>query len=88
MTDDADRAQPNIENVIEDGRKRAERDFINSRLLPIIQEMDGVRFGVCHYCESEIAPGHLFCPADTEEPQYSCSIMDEQKRKRDRANGL
>lgn len=88
MADDADRADERIQRTIDDGRARAKLAMDNPSLRPIVLEIDGTRFGVCHYCESEIRPGHLFCPTDKEEPQYSCAVMDEQKRKRDKASGL
>jgi len=56
-------------------------------LRPIVLEMDGTRFGVCHYCESAITPGHLFCPADVE-PEHSCSVEWEHTRKRREDSGV
>lgn len=88
MADDADKAGPRIDDVISDGRARARRALENPSLRPIIQELDGVRFGVCHFCESPIQPGHLFCPVDTIEPEHSCSVLWEHTRKRKEDMGL
>lgn len=53
MADDADRATPNIENMIADGMARARRHL--ERSLPIT--------GLCHWCGDE-APGRIFCSKD------------------------
>lgn len=86
--DDADRAQPYIDDVITAGRARAEHAAKNHRLRPIIQEMDGQRFGICHHCESPVRPGHLFCPNDPVEPEHSCAVEWEHERQRKEAMGL
>ena len=86
--DDADRAGPVIQHVIDDARANAKRALDNPSLHPIIQVMDGIRFGVCHYCESEIQPGHLFCPNDPIDPAESCAVQWEHMRKRKEAMGI
>lgn len=88
MTDVADRADPLIERTIDDARARAKFALDNPRLRPIVQELDGTRFGICHYCESPIRPGHLFCPTDTVEPENSCAVSWEHERERKEALGL
>jgi len=88
MADVADRADPVIEHVIDDARARARFALDNPRLRPIIQVLDGVRFGICHYCESEIRPGNLFCDPDQEAPEHSCSVESEHERARKEAMGL
>jgi hypothetical protein len=85
--DDADRADERIQNMIDDGMARAKQAMDNPRLRPIIQEIDGHRYGLCHYCMSNIAPGHLFCPVDVDEPENSCSAMAEHERLRKRDMG-
>ena len=80
--DEADRAAPEIQRAIDEARARAKLALDNPRLRPIIQIFDGVRFGVCHYCETEIQPGHLFCPTDPIDPAESCAVMWEHERKR------
>lgn len=51
MADDADRADPSIQQMIDAGMERARRHA--ERQLPAI--------GVCHWCESPAAPGRVFC---------------------------
>lgn len=88
MADDADRSDGPIQAVIDAGRERAKRAMENERLRPIIQVLDDVRFGVCHFCESEIRPGNLFCPTDEIDPDESCAVMWEHQRKRREDMGL
>jgi hypothetical protein len=88
MADEADRAQPYIENVVAEGRARAELAAKNERLRPIIQVLDGKRFGICHYCETPIRPGNLFCETDKEAPEHSCSVEWEHEHVRKRDLGL
>ena len=52
MADDADRAAPNIENMIADGIAECRRA---PSLIPV---------GFCHYCGEGVLPGRLFCDAD------------------------
>jgi hypothetical protein len=52
--DDADRAQPNIEHAVEDGLAEA-RLRLGHDLAPK---------GECHYCDSPVPAGHLFCDLD------------------------
>lgn len=82
MADDADIAEPYIQRTIDEERARAKWAMDNPRLRPIIQVIDDTRFGVCHYCQSEIMPGHLFCPTDIDEPEHSCALEWERERKR------
>ena len=77
--DDADMSDGRIQSAVDAGIARAKYAVDNPRLRPIILEMDGKRFGVCHHCESTIQPGHLFCPA---EPEYSCAAGWEHERRR------
>ncbi len=88
MADDADRADGRIQEMIDDGRARAKLAMENPSLRPIIQVLDGTRFGVCHFCESPIIPGHLFCQTDTIEPEHSCAVEWEYERARKKALGL
>ena len=85
--DDADIAGPYIQRTIDEGMARAKLAMDNPRLRPIIQVLDGTRFGVCHFCQSEIMPGHLFCPTDPIEPEHSCAVEWEHERKRKEALG-
>lgn len=82
MSDDADRAETDTQDALAEARARAKLALDNTRLRPIIQVMDGVRFGICHYCASEIQPTHLFCPTDTIEPEHSCAVLWERERQR------
>lgn len=86
--DEADISSPRIQAVIDDGIARARRALDSQRLAPIVTELDGVRFGVCHYCESPIKPGHLFCAVDMEEPEHSCGAEWEREYLRKKAGGL
>jgi hypothetical protein len=87
LMDEADMADQHIQSAIDGGRARAKVAMGNPSLRPIIQVLDGTRFGICHYCESEIMPGHLFCPTDPE-PEHSCAVEWEHERKRKEASGL
>lgn len=84
MPDDADMSDGRIQDVVDAGIARAKYAVDNPRLRPIVLEMDGQRFGVCHHCESPIIPGHLFCPI---EDDYSCADAWEHERKRREALG-
>lgn len=87
MADDADMSDDRIQSAIDSGIARARNAMDNPSLRPIILEIDGVRFGICHYCESEIMPGHLFCPTDVDDPEHSCSVGLEHERRRREAIG-
>lgn len=69
--DDADRADSRIQRTIDEGiaRVRAEKD----RYLPSI--------GVCHWCESPVGAGRVFCSKE-------CSEDHEHDRIRRKAAGL
>jgi len=82
--DDADMSDGRIQGAVDSGIARARNAMDNPRLRPIILKIDDQRFGVCHYCESTIQPGHLFCPA---EDTYSCADDWEYERKRKEVNG-
>lgn len=86
--DAADVSSPRIQAAIDDGIARARRELDNPRLAPIVQELDGTRFGVCHYCESPIRPGNLFCEIYKEDPFHSCSAEWERERQRKKAMGI
>ena len=88
MSDAADDSDAKIHNLVVLGIEKAERDAVKTRLLPIILELDGNRWGVCHWCESDIAPGHLFCSKDPNDPGMSCSESLEHEHKRRRDQGL
>lgn len=87
MSDDADRAGDNTDKFEADAIHAVQAAAKRRSLIPIIQEMDGVRFGVCHYCESPIKPGHLFCQIDTEEPDKSCAFEWEREQEARKRNG-
>lgn len=89
MADEADRSAPYIEAVEHDGLARARAAIANPRLKPIIQRIEGSthRVGLCHYCQSNIAPGHLFCHVDKDEPEQSCSVQWEYEDARRRDQG-
>ena len=84
MADEADMSDARIQSAVDSGIARAKNALDNPRLRPIVLELDGQRFGVCHHCESQIIPGHLFCPFD---PDYSCADAWEHERKRKEALG-
>ena len=88
MADAADRSDERIQHAVDAGWERAKRAMENPRLRPIVQVLDNIRFGVCHFCESEIQPGHLFCPTDEVEPDGSCAVLWEHQRKRKEDMGL
>lgn len=71
--DAADSSDDKITAVEQIGVEAARRALRNPVLVPI---------GLCHYCESEIMPGHLFCPTDVDDPEHSCSVGLEHERKR------
>lgn len=52
--DDADRADDRIRNAIDAGLARIRAE--SSRTLPYI--------GVCHWCESVVGAGRIFCSAE------------------------
>lgn len=78
MADDADSSDSKIEAVQTYGIEAARAALRTPKLLPI---------GVCHYCESPVAPRHLFCPVDEIEPDQSCSILWEFQQKMLKAAG-
>lgn len=71
MADDADRADDRIEHMIADGIARAKREM--DRSLPSI--------GVCHWCESPVGAGRIFCSKE-------CSEDHEHESVRRKASGL
>lgn len=87
MADCADITDAVIEAVVAAGRAKVERDAINSRLHPIVIDFEGERCGVCHWCESYITPGHLFCEKDPNDDGKSCSEMLEHEHKRRKDTG-
>ena len=76
--DIADASDKDVQALPDQGIARARQALEHRELLPI---------GVCHYCESPVAPRHLFCPIDTVDPEQSCSILHEQQQEQRRANG-
>jgi RNA polymerase-binding transcription factor DksA len=88
MADDADRAGDNTDKFEADAIKAISDAAQRRTLIPIIQELDKTRYGVCHYCESAIKPGHLFCPTDEAEPDKSCAFEWEHERARKKDLGL
>lgn len=62
MADDADRADDRITNMIADGMAKVRRELERSLIPIVIIDPDtNKRVGVCHYCESEVGAGRLFC---------------------------
>lgn len=76
--DEADSSDSKIEAVQAQGIEAARAALRTPKVLPI---------GVCHYCESPVAPKHLFCPIDEVEPEQSCSVLWEVQQKMLRATG-
>jgi hypothetical protein len=70
MADDADIADSRIENMIADGLARARLAL--ERQLPAV--------GSCHWCDSVVAPGRVFCSKE-------CSDDHEHDRLRRKAAG-
>lgn len=68
--DEADRADDRIQHMIDDGLARARARM--ERSLPSI--------GVCHWCESPVGAGRIFCSKE-------CSDDHEHERLRRKANG-
>lgn len=68
--DDADRADERIANVVADGLARARESA--ERQLPAI--------GCCHWCESPVGAGRVFCSKE-------CAEDHEHERQRRKANG-
>lgn len=54
MADEADMSDGRIQQMIDDGIARARRTKVKSLIA----------IGVCHWCESPVAPGRLFCDKD------------------------
>jgi hypothetical protein len=69
--DDADRADSRIEDMIADGIARVKRR--EERQLPSI--------GVCHWCESPVTAGRVFCSKE-------CHDDYEHERQRRKDMGL
>lgn len=88
MSDCADNSDDKIEAAIAIGRAKAEQDALNFKLKPIIIVENSERYGVCHWCESPITPGHLFCEKDPHDPGMCCSESWDHQEKRLKALGL
>lgn len=88
MSDHADNSDEKIEAVVTLAREKAARALINSKLRPIIFELEGERCGICHWCESNITPGTLFCPKDPHDTGLSCSEMYDHDQKRRKDQGI
>lgn len=69
--DDADRSDERIANAIADGMAKVRRELESH--LPSI--------GVCHWCESPVLAGRVFCSKE-------CSQDHEHDRVRRKALGL
>ena len=52
MSDDADRADARIQQVIDDGIKQASK---------LASERSLIAIGTCYWCESPVGPARLFC---------------------------
>ena len=52
MSDDADRAEQHIENMISDGLAKVRRRMESRELDPC---------GACHFCGEDVNSGRLFC---------------------------
>jgi len=76
--DDADRSDDKIEALSQIGIEAARKALRNPSLLPM---------GLCHHCESPVAPNQLFCPTDEVEPEQSCAIQWEYVQRCRRLNG-
>lgn len=89
MADCADNSDDKIEAAVVAGRAKAERDHMNSRLRPIVYEEGGkIVCGLCHWCESPIKPGNLFCERDPNDVGMCCSesLDHDNKRRKDTGN--
>lgn len=85
MADIADNSDEKVLAFAEVGIEAARRNSINNRLRPIIFQDEGSYYGICHWCESPIKPGNLFCEKDPNDPGMCCSesLDHEMKRRRD-----
>lgn len=88
MSDCADDSDAKIHNLVTLGREKIDRALVNSRLRPIVFEVDGERFGVCHWCESPIKPGNLFCARDPRDEGMCCSESWDHDNKRRKDTGV
>jgi len=75
--DDADCSDDKIDAFNAVGIERCRRALRQPQLIPV---------GVCHYCESTVAPGQLFCAVDEIDPDQSCAVQWEYERQRIQAN--
>ena len=66
MSDDADRADQRITDTIEDGVAASRRALGNSLAA----------CGVCHWCESPIATGRVFCSTEC------CNDFEHERQRR------
>lgn len=71
MSDIADLADQPIQHAIDDGIAKARRE-LSTVLIPV---------GMCHWCESPLPAGKLFCPDD------SCDVDWQHNQERRRATG-
>lgn len=88
MADIADLSDDKIEYIVAKGRANVEA-AIKRSLKPIIVALeDGSKEGVCHWCQSVIHAGHLYCERDPHDVGRSCSEMLEYEQKRRKELGL
>ena len=66
MSDDADRADQRITDTIEDGVAAARWELGNSLAA----------CGICHWCESPIATGRVFCSTEC------CNDFEHERQRR------
>jgi hypothetical protein len=88
MADIADNTDPYINNVIVAGIQRSTEALTRNKLTPIVFVEDGNRYGVCHWCESTIQQGHLFCIKDPRDSGRSCSEEHDHEQRRMKELGL
>jgi hypothetical protein len=67
--DDADRAGPNIDNMIADGIAKSRLEIGTNNLTAC---------GVCLWCESPVSAGRVFCS-----PECHHDYMHDAQRRRD-----
>jgi len=87
MADCADNSDDKIEATVLLGRAKVERDAINFKLRPIVFEDIQGTVGICHWCESYIRPGNLFCTRDPQDEGMCCSESYDHDTKRRKETG-
>lgn len=87
MADCADNTDEKIAVTVALGRAKIEWEIANNKLKPVVFEDENGMHGVCHWCDSTIQLGQLFCTKDPHDDGMCCSESWDHDHKRRKDTG-